>query len=90
MPERQIADINAVLTVVGGKVVYGEGKYAGLAPAATKVAPDWLPISRYPGFPKTDVADDGVQLAAAALGEAMPTIIGQDGVLDDRLPCGLL
>src|SRR5262249_14620812 len=65
--------------MVGGKVVYGDGKYASLAPAAPKVAPDWLPISKYPGYSKSTSVESGEHFAAVALDAAMPTAIGADG-----------
>jgi len=79
VPEEQISQLSSVLTMVGGKVVYGEGKYASLALPALKVSPDWLPISRYPGYGKNASTESGVQLAAAALSQAMPTVMGEDG-----------
>lgn len=45
-----IADITSVLTVVGGKVVHGEGDYAGLAPALPPAMPDWSPVNRFGGY----------------------------------------
>jgi len=33
-----------VLTIVGGKVVYGEGAYAALAPKVVPVDPSWSPV----------------------------------------------
>ena len=80
MPEDRISQLSSVLTMVGGKVVYGEGKYASLAPAVLKVAPDWLPISKYPGYSKSASVETGEQLAAAALAAATPTVIGADGM----------
>jgi hypothetical protein len=79
VPEGRISQLSSVLTMVGGKVVYGDGKYASLAPAAPKVAPDWLPISKYPGYTKSTSVESGEQFAAAALDAAMPTAIGADG-----------
>ena len=79
VPQERISQVSSVLTMVGGKVVYGEGKFAALAPPALKVSPDWLPISRYPGYGKRASAEPGVQLAAAALAQSMPTVIGSDG-----------
>jgi hypothetical protein len=79
VPEGRISQLSSVLTMVGGKVVYGDGKYASLAPAAPKVAPDWLPISKYPGYTKSTCVESGEQFAAAALDAAMPTAIGADG-----------
>ena len=91
VPEEQISQLSSVLTMVGGKVVYGEGKYASLALPALKVSPDWLPISRYPGYGKSASTESGVELAAAALGQAMPTVIGEDGrSLTLGCGCGLL
>jgi predicted amidohydrolase YtcJ len=79
VPEGRISQLSSVLTMVGGKVVYGDGKYASLAPAAPKVAPDWLPISKYPGYAKSTSVESGEQFAAAALDAAMPTAIRADG-----------
>jgi len=50
-PESDIADTTALLTVVGGKVVYGAGDFAGhdegrLPPAM----PDWSPVRRFGGY----------------------------------------
>src|ERR1700757_1789668 len=59
VPEDRISQLSSVLTMVGGKVVYGEGKYAALAPPAPKVSPDWLPISRYPGYAKSASIETG-------------------------------
>lgn len=80
VPEGRISQLSSVLTMVGGKVVYGDGKYAALAPTVLKVAPDWLPISKYPGYSKSASVETGEQLAAAALAAATPTVIGADGM----------
>jgi predicted amidohydrolase YtcJ len=49
--ESEIADITAELTMVGGKVVYGAGRFAdqdeGSLPPAM---PDWSPVNRYGGY----------------------------------------
>jgi len=79
VPEGRISQLSSVLTMVGGKVVYGDGKYASLAPAAPKVAPDWLPISKYPGYSKSTSVENGEHFAAVTLDAAMPTAIGADG-----------
>jgi len=78
VPEDRISRLSAVLTMVGGKVVYGEGRYASLAPPTLKVSPDWLPISRYPGYAKSASIETGDRLAAA-LNQGVPTVIGEDG-----------
>ncbi|TWT32074.1 amidohydrolase [Blastopirellula retiformator] len=45
-----IRNIESVLTVLGGKVVYGTGKYAKLAPELPPVSPDWSPVTHYGGY----------------------------------------
>jgi predicted amidohydrolase YtcJ len=79
VPEHRISHLSSVLTMVGGKVVHGEGTFAALAPPALKVSPDWLPISRYPGYGKNAWVETADQLAAAALSQSMPTVLGADG-----------
>jgi predicted amidohydrolase YtcJ len=50
IPEEEIKRIEAVLTVVGGKVVYAAGDFAALAPPALPVSPDWSPVKVYSGY----------------------------------------
>ncbi|UOD31023.1 amidohydrolase [Massilia violaceinigra] len=47
--EDDIKALESVLTVVGGKVVYGAGDFAPLAPPAIPVLPDWSPVKAYGG-----------------------------------------
>lgn len=50
IPEEQIKNIEADLTVVGGEVVYGTGKYNTLAPKLAPVIPNWSPVKYYGGY----------------------------------------
>jgi predicted amidohydrolase YtcJ len=50
VPEEDIKRIESVLTIVGGKVVYGAGEFSRLAPALPKVSPDWSPVGVYGGY----------------------------------------
>jgi predicted amidohydrolase YtcJ len=47
VPEAQIADLQSVLTVVGGKVVHGTGGFEPLAPLPPQPSPSWSPVGRY-------------------------------------------
>ena len=49
VPEDRIAAIESHLTVVGGRVVYGAGEFAELAPPLPPVSPAWSPVARYRG-----------------------------------------
>ncbi|RDI27266.1 hypothetical protein DFR41_102301 [Pseudacidovorax intermedius] len=50
-PESDIADTSALLTMVGGKVVYGAGPFATLDEGGPPPAmPDWSPVRRYGGY----------------------------------------
>jgi predicted amidohydrolase YtcJ len=49
--EDEIADTTSLLTVVGGKVVYGTDEFASLDDSAPPPAmPDWSPVRRFGGF----------------------------------------
>lgn len=50
VPEAEIPQIESVLTLLGGKVVYGKGPYEKIAPPALPVSPAWSPANIYIGW----------------------------------------
>ena len=46
----KIKRMESLLTVVNGKVVYGAGEYAPLAPSLPAVSPAWSPVATYGGY----------------------------------------
>lgn len=52
MPVDEIKSLESVMTMVGGKVVYGAATYARLAPPAPPLHQDWLPVNAYGGYYK--------------------------------------
>jgi predicted amidohydrolase YtcJ len=49
--DEEIADTTSVLTIVGGKVVYGAGDFAALDEAGPPPAmPDWSPVRTFGGY----------------------------------------
>jgi hypothetical protein len=50
VPEERIKGIESVLTVFGGKVVYGAEEFGSLAPPPLPFRPDWSPAGRYGGY----------------------------------------
>jgi predicted amidohydrolase YtcJ len=88
VPDDRIPFITSVLTVVGGRAVYGAGQFADLAPPAAPVAPDWLPIASYPSYQKAE-GQAPSELAFEA-GTALPHIVGPHGTWEFGCLCGLL
>jgi predicted amidohydrolase YtcJ len=50
VPEEEIKHIVSILTVVGGKVVYGDQEFKNLSPALPPASPDWSPVKTYGGY----------------------------------------
>ncbi len=50
VPEERIKSIESVLTVLGGKVVYGAGPFSGSGPGPLPYSPSWSPPSSYGGY----------------------------------------
>jgi predicted amidohydrolase YtcJ len=46
----KIKRLESVLTIVNGKVVYGAGDYAPLAPQLPPVSPAWSPVAAFGGY----------------------------------------
>ncbi|MGU3492945.1 amidohydrolase [Xanthobacteraceae bacterium A53D] len=56
VPESDIVHLRSVLTVLGGKVVHGEGDHAFRAPDLPAPMPDWSPVATIGGYYKTPEA----------------------------------
>jgi predicted amidohydrolase YtcJ len=50
VPEEVIPDIESVLTVVGGRIVYASAEYDGLDEAVPPVSPEWSPVAHFGGY----------------------------------------
>jgi hypothetical protein len=60
VPEDEIKGIEAVLTVMGGKIVHGSGDFASLAPPLPPASPDWSPVASYGGYHRGAAADAAI------------------------------
>jgi predicted amidohydrolase YtcJ len=47
--EEEIKHLESVLTVVGGRVVFGAGEFGRLGPPPAPVSPDWSPVKTFGG-----------------------------------------
>jgi predicted amidohydrolase YtcJ len=54
IPEEEIKQLESVLTIVGGKVVYAAQDFSDLSPPALPVVPEWSPAWRYGGYHNRD------------------------------------
>jgi predicted amidohydrolase YtcJ len=50
IPEEEIRELQSVLTVVGGEVVYASEDFSKLAPPPLPAALDWAPTAHYGGY----------------------------------------
>ncbi len=50
VPEDEIRDLQSVLTITGGRIVYAAEPFAALAPPLPPVAPGWSPVAKYGGW----------------------------------------
>ena len=50
IPEDEIMQLESVLTMVGGKIVYANEPFASLSPPPLPVSPDWSPVKQYGGY----------------------------------------
>ncbi|MBX3453708.1 MAG: amidohydrolase [Ferrovibrio sp.] len=75
VPETEIPHITAVLTLLGGKPVHGDGDFKSLAPPLPAAMPDWSPVRQFGGYQlrRADVQQlrDGNTALAAACGCAV-------------------
>ncbi|MCB5164651.1 amidohydrolase [Streptomyces bambusae] len=71
VPEPEIAHIESLLTVVGGRIVYAAGEYEGLDEALPPVSPAWSPVAHFGCYRSAGPAarPDGVR-QAELIGEA--------------------
>ncbi|SFG49553.1 hypothetical protein SAMN05518801_1359 [Novosphingobium sp. CF614] len=76
VPEDQIVGLKSVLTMLGGKIVFGEGDFAKLAPPLPKPMPDWSPVATFGGYWRGGEAN--AKLAAACGCASSCTVHGHD------------
>jgi len=85
VPIDEVKNLESVLTMVGGKVVYAAGAYARLDPPPPPSLPDWLPVRHYGGYHRNAA---GAMPALAS--HQHPMIIGDAGTWSMECPCGAL
>jgi len=78
IPVDEVKDLESVLTMVGGKVVYAAAPYAQLDAPPLPSLPDWLPVRHYGGYHRAKIAQS----------QPHPTIISDAGHWSAECSCG--
>jgi predicted amidohydrolase YtcJ len=65
IPEEEIRQLESVLTIVGGKIVYAAAEFSKLAPPALPVSTTWSPVKEYSGYAKASDQSLGASHSAA-------------------------
>jgi predicted amidohydrolase YtcJ len=65
IPGEEIKQLESVLTIVGGKIVYATEEFSKLAPPALPVSPSWSPVKQYGGFAKGELQGVGASHSAS-------------------------
>ncbi|MGG8407815.1 amidohydrolase [Streptomyces sp. 12297] len=71
VPPDDIAHIEAVLTVVGGRIVYAAGEYEGLDEALPPLTPVWSPVAQFGGYQATPAPSTAGARQADLLAQAV-------------------
>jgi hypothetical protein len=50
IPDEDIKQLESLLTIVGGEVVFAASEYSELSPPRLPVSPDWSPVKEYGGY----------------------------------------
>jgi predicted amidohydrolase YtcJ len=87
VPVDEIKDIESLLTLVGGRVVYGAGPYSPLDAPALPALPDWLPLKHYGGYYR---GASNFAAARAVAEHAQPMIISDRGDWSLDCACGAI
>ena len=66
IPEEDLKQLESILTIVGGKVVYANAEFSKLAPPPLPVSPDWSPVKHYGGYHQPKGATAGTPYHAAS------------------------
>lgn len=52
IPEDEIRNLVSVLTITGGRIVYGDDEFSAMSPPLPPAMPDWSPVNHFDGYSK--------------------------------------
>lgn len=56
VPDPAVKHIESVLTIVGGRIVYGDAEFRTLGPVLPTASPDWTPVNVFGGYHRSEPA----------------------------------
>jgi len=68
IPDEEIRQLESLLTIVGGEVVFASNEYCELAPPPLPVSPDWSPVKEYGGYARPSAETVAMSRSRAASG----------------------
>jgi len=68
IPDEEIKQLESLLTIVGGEVVFASNEYCDLAPPPLPVSPDWSPVKEYGGYARPSAETVAMSRSRAASG----------------------
>lgn len=71
VPDQDIAHIESLLTVVGGRIVWATAEYEGLDEELPPVSPEWSPVTRFGGYQAAPRTGPSGARQAELLGQAV-------------------
>ena len=81
IPDEEIRQLESLLTIVGGEVVFASNEYCELAPPPLPVSPDWSPVKEYGGYARPSAETVAMSRSRAASGTGEKS--GHISVLSD-------
>ena len=83
IPVDQVMDLESVLTMVGGRVVYASSPFSSLDAPALPTLPGWLPVQHYGGYNRKSAS-----LPASPIAHRHPVILSDKGNWSTECACG--
>jgi predicted amidohydrolase YtcJ len=80
IPEEEIKQLESVLTIVGGKIVYATEEFSKLAPPALPVSPGWSPVKEYGGYARGQREVVGASHSATGRAKSHLQVLGDLGL----------
>jgi predicted amidohydrolase YtcJ len=87
VPEEEIKQLESVLTIVGGQIVYAEEDFKSFGPPPLPVSPDWSPVRAVGGYARASGAKSASSQSAASHNHVHRGVLGNSGLWSLQCDC---